>query len=110
MVSAVSGGARLRMGAGVGPAVTGFFGPHPARIKQEPSRLATKQVARQAFLMPSVFALPRPLVDGNLDYTAVDILSPQSVARGAWVAAFRGVCSPRVSVVGYFGFLVPNKV
>ena len=68
MVSAVSGGARLRMGAGVGPAVTGFFGPHPASTKQAPSRLAGKPTTRQAFLMPSVFALPRPLVDGNLDY------------------------------------------
>lgn len=73
MVSAVSGGARLRMGGGTGPAVTGFFGPQPVRIKHAPSRQAPRQpsgrrTTGQAFFMPSVFALPRPLVDGNLDY------------------------------------------
>jgi hypothetical protein len=65
MVSAVSGGAWLRMGGGVcaGPAVTGLFGPHPARIKQTP-----RETPSPAVLMSSVFALSCPLVDGNLDY------------------------------------------
>ncbi len=66
MVSAVSGGAWLRIGAGVGvgPAVTGLFGPHPAITRQ----IVTVQTARPAFFMPSVVALSCPLVDGNLDY------------------------------------------
>ena len=67
-VSAVSGGARLRIGGGIGPAVTGFFGPHPDRIRQAPIRQATRETPSPAVLMPSVFALSRPLVDGNLDY------------------------------------------
>jgi hypothetical protein len=67
-VSAVSGGARLRIGGGVGPAVTGFFGPHPDRIRQATLKPATRETPSQAVLMPSVFALSRPLVDGNLDY------------------------------------------
>src|ERR1700677_4017136 len=67
-VSAVSGGARLRIGGGVGPAVTGFFGPHPDRIRQAPIRQATRATPSPAALMPSVFAPAGPLVDGNLDY------------------------------------------
>ena len=63
IVSAVSGGVRLRIGGGAGPAVTGFFGPHPAS-----STHATRETPTPTFLMPSVFALPCPLVDGNLDY------------------------------------------
>jgi hypothetical protein len=48
------------MGGGV--AATGcFFAAQPARSRQNTSPV---------FLMPSVFALSRPLVDGNLGYLA----------------------------------------
>ena len=58
MSSAVGGGVWLRMGGGV--AATGcFFAAQPARSRQNTSPV---------FLMPSVFALSRPLVDGNLGY------------------------------------------
>jgi hypothetical protein len=58
MSSAVAGGSWLRMGGGV--AATGcFLAAQPARSKQNTS---------QHFLMPSVFARMRPLVDGNLGY------------------------------------------
>src|SRR5580693_5240871 len=59
MSSAVGGGCWLRMGGGV--AATGvFFAAQPARSRQNSS---------PAFLMLSVFALSRLLVDGNLGYT-----------------------------------------
>ncbi len=58
MSSAVGGGSWLRMGAGVGATVC-FLAAQPARSKQ--SRSPT-------FLMSSVFAPSRPLVDGNLGY------------------------------------------
>jgi hypothetical protein len=61
--SAVGGGNWLRTGGGV--AATGcFFAAQPARSRQTTS---------QTFLMPSVFALSRPLVDGNLGYTPANI-------------------------------------
>ena len=54
MSSAVEGGIWLRMGGG-GVAATGcFFAAQPARSRQS---------TIPAFLMPSVFALTRPLVD-----------------------------------------------
>ena len=57
--SAVAGGNWLRVGGGV--AATGcFFAAHPARSKQN---------MRPTFLILSVFALLRSLVDGNLGYT-----------------------------------------
>jgi hypothetical protein len=59
MSSAVGGGNWLRTGGGV--AATGcFFAAQPARSKQN---------TKPAFLMPSVFALSRLNVDGNLGYT-----------------------------------------
>jgi len=59
MSSAMGGGSWLRIGGGV--AATGcFFAAQPARSRQNTS---------QAFLMPFVFALSCPLVDGNLGYT-----------------------------------------
>ncbi len=59
MSSAVGGGSWLRIGGGL--AATGcFFAAQPARSRQNSS---------QAFLMPFVFALSRPRVDGNLGYT-----------------------------------------
>jgi hypothetical protein len=59
MSSARGGGTWLRIGGGV--AATGcFFAAQPARSKQNTS---------QAFLMPFVFPLSCPLVDGNLGYT-----------------------------------------
>jgi hypothetical protein len=58
MSSAVGGGCWLRIGGGV--AATGcFFAAQPARSRQNTS---------QAFLMPFVFALWCPVVDGNLGY------------------------------------------
>ena len=60
MTSAVGGGSWLRMGGGV--AATGvFFAAQPASSRQNTS---------PGFLMFSVFALSRPLVDGNLGYTS----------------------------------------
>jgi hypothetical protein len=60
ITSAVAGGAWLRTGGGV--VATGcFFAAQPTRRRQATS---------QTFLMPSVFALSSPLVDGNLDYSA----------------------------------------
>src|ERR1700728_4958690 len=53
-VSAVSGGARLRIGGGIGPAVTGFFGPHPDRIRQAPIRQATIKPATRETPSPAV--------------------------------------------------------
>jgi len=107
-VSAVSGGARLRMGGGVGPAVTGFFGPHPDRIRQAPIRQATikpatRETPSQAVLMPSVFALSRPLVDGNLDYRpsytlvghhAVSVVLRKRIIEGPTTGLPRSVTSP----------------
>jgi hypothetical protein len=59
MSSAVGGGIWLRMGGGV--AATGcFFAAQPARSRHNTS---------QEFFIPFVFALPCPLVDGNLGYT-----------------------------------------
>jgi hypothetical protein len=59
MSSAVGAGIWLRMGGGV--AATGcFFAAQPARSKQNTNAV---------FLMPSVFALGRPLVDCNLGYS-----------------------------------------
>ena len=52
IVSAVSGGVTLFTATGVGLAVTGFFGPHPPRIKH-----ATRQTPSPALPMPSVVAL-----------------------------------------------------
>ena len=64
MSSAVGGGNWLRIGGGV--AATGcFFAVQPARSRQNTS---------QAFLMPFVFALSYPNVDGNLGYTLGEIL------------------------------------
>ena len=61
--SAVGGGNWLRIGGGV--AATGcFFAAQPA---------SSRQTTSQTFLMPSVFALSRPLVDGNLGYTPANI-------------------------------------
>ena len=58
MSSAVGGGVWLRMGGGV--VATGcFFAAQPARSRQNISPV---------FLIPSVFARSRPLVDGNLGY------------------------------------------
>src|SRR6267142_1099903 len=55
MSSAVGGGSWLRIGGGV--AATGcFFAAQPARSRQNSS---------QALLMPFVFPLSCPLVDGN---------------------------------------------
>jgi len=55
----MGGGNWLRIGGGV--AATGcFFAVQPARSRQNTS---------QAFLMPFVFALSCPNVDGNLGYT-----------------------------------------
>src|SRR5258706_7096204 len=69
MSSAVGGGSWLLIGGGV--AATGcFFAAQPARSRQNSS---------QAFLMPFVFPLSCPLVDGNLSYTT---LSRRS--RGNW--------------------------
>jgi hypothetical protein len=46
--------------------------PQPAAfLAAQPAR--SRQTTSQTFLMPSVFALSWPLVDGNLDYTAQDI-------------------------------------
>ena len=54
-------GGGVAMGGGVGVAATGcFFSAQPARTRQNTSAV---------FLMFSVFALARPLVDGNLGYT-----------------------------------------
>ena len=59
IISAVGGGCWLRGGGGA--AATGvFFAAQPARSRQNTS---------PAFLMLSVFALLRLLVDGNLGYT-----------------------------------------
>ena len=59
MSSAIGGGNWLRIGGGV--AATGcFFAVQPARSRQN---------TNQAFLMPFVFALSCPNVDGNLGYT-----------------------------------------
>ena len=58
MSSALEGGNWLRTGGGV-VATGGFFAAHPARSKQDTS---------QKFLMPSVFARMRLLVDGDLGY------------------------------------------
>src|SRR5580704_6870515 len=102
-VSAVSGGARLRMGGGVGPAVTGFFGPHPDRIRQAPIRQATRETPSPSVLMPSVFALSRPLVDGNLDYRpsytlvghhAVSVVLRKRIIEGPTTGLPRSVISP----------------
>jgi hypothetical protein len=70
MSSAVGGGCWLRMGGGV--AATGvFFAAQPVRSKQSTS---------PAFLMLSVFALSRPLVDGNLGYTSRSRLVSSQIA------------------------------
>ena len=59
MSSADGGGSWLRIGGGV--AATGvFFAAHP---------VSSMQSTRLAFLILSVFALARLLVDGNLGYT-----------------------------------------
>lgn len=60
IVSAVTGGAWLRIGGGVATAGC-FFAAQPARSRQTTS---------QIFFMSSVFARARAIVDGNLDYTA----------------------------------------
>jgi hypothetical protein len=60
MSSAVGGGCWLRIGGGGVAATGGFFAAQPARSRQNTS---------QAFLMPFVFALWCPVVDGNLGYT-----------------------------------------
>jgi hypothetical protein len=58
------------MGGGV--AATGvFFAAQPARSRQNTS---------PAFLMLSVFALSRPLVDGNLGYTSRSRLVSSQIA------------------------------
>ena len=97
MVSAVSGGAWLRMGAGVGagvgPAVTGFFGPHPPRIKQ-----AIRPNPSSTFLMPSVFALSCPLVDGNLDYS---FQNPQTSVRSTQRCVWSGHSCPLLLTLIY---------
>jgi hypothetical protein len=68
MSSADGGGSWLRIGGGV--AATGvFFAAHPASSMQ-----STKTV----FLMLSVFALSRVLVDGNLGYTPIRACNRQA--------------------------------
>lgn len=73
MTSAAGGGCWLLTGGGV-PATGCFFAAHPARSRQTTSR---------AFLMPFVFSLSCPLVDGNLDYT-----SERTVPSGAPACGF----------------------
>ena len=60
MSSAVGGGIWLRIGGGVA-AIGCFFAEQPTRSRPNTS---------QAFLMPLVFALSCPLVDGVLGYTS----------------------------------------
>jgi hypothetical protein len=63
VTSALAGGSWLRTSGG-GVAATGcFFAAQPVK---------SRRTTRQPLIMPIVFALYRPLVDGNLDYTAAN--------------------------------------
>ena len=78
MRSAVGGGNWLRMGGGVG--ATGcFFAAQPARNRQS---------TNPTFLMPSVFARGRPLVDGKLGY-----LGDTGQSRVSQNSRFASVCT-----------------